>query len=330
MKLIRNTLVFCDTSFFKKYKPGDALYRKLFQYSQDRKVSLCTSYLCLEEWRTQKANHINSSLGKISENLVYLRKDNYLASKILEPEIHKNFPDDVSIITQSKMVAEEFIKENNIRLYPPREAHIFSTWEAYFNGRSPFKEKKNKTDIPDAWIFECAKDVLSDPPNTNTENKFCIVEDIKLCETLEEIDFEGITVLDLVERLEREEVGIEQKYETASTETTQERTGDIVTTEGLSPLDALLTNAVNVPVRGIYLRLLGFVVPLDTPSHDSLIDAVVSRGFDRKLTEACAVILSDKSKPYIKDTGSHYIVENKEICTAAAERLTPEIIDMLG
>ncbi len=96
-----------------------------------------------------------------------------------------------------------------------------------------------------------------------------------------------------------------------------------------TPLDSLLSKTPNDNIKNIYLRLLGFVVPLNTPTHDSLIDAVASKGFDRKLTEACAVILSDKSKTYIKDTGSHYIVWNKEICTAAADRLTQEIIDML-
>ena len=96
-----------------------------------------------------------------------------------------------------------------------------------------------------------------------------------------------------------------------------------------TPLDSLLSKTPNDNIKNIYLRLLGFVVPLNTPTHDSLIVAVASKGFDRKLTEACAVILSDKTRPYIKDTGSHYIVGNKEICTAATDRLTQEIIDML-
>lgn len=330
MKLIRNTLVFLETSFFKEYKLSDASYRKLFQYSIDGKIAFCTSYFCLEEWRTQKVSHISNTLNDLSGKFKYLHKTNYIASRLLDSEMYNNFPDTDQTKSRSKDIAKEFFKENNIRLYLPKENHIWSTWEAYFHGQAPFKTIKNRKDIPDAWILECARDALLDERNINTGNKFIIGEDKYLCGSFNAIGFETITVLDLVERLEKEEAGIIPNFDTAIMESTQETEDDTVTTEGLSPLDALLTKALDASLREINLRLLGFVVALDTPSHEALIDAVVSKGFDRKLTEASAVILSKKSKPYIKDTGNHYVVENKEICTAAAERLTQEIIEMLG
>ncbi len=97
----------------------------------------------------------------------------------------------------------------------------------------------------------------------------------------------------------------------------------------LTPLDSLLSKTLNDNIKNIYLRLIGFVIPFGTPTHDNLIDAVASKGYDRKLIEACAIMLSDNSEPYIINTGSHYLVGNEEICTAAAEQLTQEIIDML-
>ena len=57
MPLLGNTLLFLDTGFFKNYKPKDGAYSQLFKYSVEGSIILCTSELCLEEWRTQKANY---------------------------------------------------------------------------------------------------------------------------------------------------------------------------------------------------------------------------------------------------------------------------------
>lgn len=329
MPLIRNTLVFLDTRFFRNYKPGDSAYRKLFEFSRDEKICLCTSYICIEEWRTQKVSHLSKALQDMQGKLDDLQGTNFIASNILDHNINKKFPDYEQIVKQSKVGIEQFVIENNIHVYEPKEKHIWTTWDAYFNGDEPFKQVKNRKDIPDAWILECARDALSDELNRNADSRFCIGEDNTLCHALNNLDFETTTVLELAERLEKEEAGVVPETETIGTETLADTESETIQAKELSPLDALLSKAINAPSKEIYLRLLGFVVPLNTPTHDSLIDAVVSKGFDRKLIEACAVVLSDKSMPYIRDTGSHYIVGNKEICAAAAERLTEEIIDML-
>ena len=329
MALIRNTFVFLDTRFFKDYKPRDSAYRKFLEFSRDEKIHLCTSYICIEEWRTQKVSHLNKALQDMGGKLDSLQRTNFIANNLLDPETHKKFPDYEQIVKQSKVGRKKFIKENSIYVYRPKEEHIWTTWDAYFNGNYPFKQVKNRKDIPDAWTLECARDALSDELHKNADNKFCIGEDNALCDALNKLGFETITVLDIVEMLEKEEAGVVLETELVSTETLADTEKEAILSEELSPLDALLSKAINAPSKEIYLRLLGFVVPLDTPTHESLIDVVVYKGFDRKLTEACAVILSDKSKPYIKDTGSHYIVGNKEICKAAADRLTQEIIDML-
>lgn len=329
MPLIRNTFIFLDTRFFKDYKPSDSAYRKLLEFSRDEKICLCTSYICIEEWRTQKVSHLSKALQDMGQRLDDLQRTNFIASNILDQNINKKFPDNEQIVKQSKVGIEQFIIENKIHVYKPKEKHIWTTWHAYFNGHDPFKQVKNRKDIPDAWILECARDALSDELHKNADNKFCIGEDNALCDALNKLDFDTITVLELVERLEKEEAGVVPETEEVSAETLADTEKEAIRVEDLSPLDALLSKAINAPSKEIYLRLLGFVVPLDTPTHDTLIDAVALKGFDRKLTKACAVILSDKSKPYIKDTGSHYIVGNKEICTSAADRLTSEIIDML-
>jgi hypothetical protein len=328
MRLIRNTLVFLDTGFFKDYKQKDSAYRKLMEYSRDNKIFLCTSYICLEEWRTQKVSHIYTTLQDLRGKLEGLQNNNFIARELLGP-INKKFPDYEQIVKQSKKGTEIFIGENNIHKHMPREKHIWATWDAYFNGDPPFKQKKNRSDIPDAWIFECARDALADQRLGSADNKFCIGGDNALNDALGGLEFEIISVDDLLIKLENEEEGIVTEAEEAGTGTLISMEVVASLDEILSPLDALLAKAISANAKEIYLRLLGFVVPLGTPTHDSLVDAVAFKGFDRKLTVSCAGVLSDESKPYIKDTGSHYIVGDREICEAAADRLTQEIIDML-
>ncbi len=330
MTLIHNTFVFLDTRFFKDYKSKDAAYQKLFEYSKGKKINLCTSHICLEEWRTQKVSQLTKVIQDLTRNLIYLPANNYIAKGLLEADMHNKFPNNEEIENYSKTGIHEFVKENNINVYKPREGHIGQTWEAYFHGNSPFKQVKNKKDIPDAWIFECARDALADELYENIGNKFCIGEDNTLFDALEKLGFEKVTVLGLVEILEKEEAGEIPESETVLIDEREKSEQSTISEEGLSPLDLLLTKSVNAAEREIKLRLLGFIVALDSPSHESLIEVVESQGFDRKLIEACATILSVKPEPYIRDTGSHYIVGNKEICNAAADRLTNEIIEMLG
>ena len=79
----------------------------------------------------------------------------------------------------------------------------------------------------------------------------------------------------------------------------------------------------------IYLRLLGYLTALDSPTHEVLIAMVSSKGYNPKRVEACAVMLSGEPNPYIKDLGTHYIAGDKDICHAASERVMDEIIGML-
>ena len=142
--------------------------------------------------------------------------------------------------------------------------------------------------------------------------------------------FSAITLNELIETLKKEEEGTSPQVSPLTTEQVMTiAPGLPPQSNNLTPLDALLSKATNDTVKAIYLRLLGYVIPLNTPTHDALIDAVIAKGFDRKRTEASAVMLSDSASPYIKDTGSHYIVGDKEICTAATNMLSQEFIDML-
>lgn len=296
------------------------------------RLEIHISEIALREYRGKMIDELVAAIDQTKTKIKALQavwQKNDIAKELGYP-----FPKDRDIFPQEDEItseADRFIGkllDSGVKQINMQEHHKDAVWENYFNWDPPFNtanisergeknvRNRRRTHIPDAWILEAAIDAK------NIGHKMlCICEDDNLSAALEANNHRVFKVAKDV---------LDVLFPTEPTDITLTVSDEAETVaDDQTPLDNLLSKTPNDNIKNIYIRLLGFVVPLNTPTHDSLIDAVASKGYDRKLIEACAVILSDKSKPYIKDTGSHYIVGNKEICKAAADRLTKEIIDML-
>lgn len=331
MQLIGNTIAFLDTGFFKAYKPKNASYHDLFKFAEDKKIILCTSQLCLDEWRTQKVRDFSNNLNTIKSKLSTHRGENFISFHLFDQGFYGHLEDPELLLSKSNDIIDTFINANSIRRYRAVEKHIEATWDAYFQGKAPFKSIKNKSDIPDAWIMECARDALKEPEHVNLQNRFCITSDITLGNALKDLDFQLITIIDLLALLQKEAQSIVPVIERHNMQIlTNIISSEPSNKEGnLSQLDKILSTAISADIKDIYLRLLGFSQWMDSPLKEDLIAAIAARGFDSKLIEACAVLLSQKSLAFIRDTGNHYLPINKEVCQEAAERVMPEILQML-
>ena len=173
MPLIKNTIVFLDTGFFKNYKEEGKYDPDFLEYSRKEKIILLTSHLCLEEWRSQKVKWLEDYLDEWNEKYDRQIQNNPIANEILGPYPLRH-PDPEEINEKSQKVVNEFVEDNKIIKYMPTERHIERTWTAYFRGLAPFKWRKNKNDIPDSWIFEAAKDIRFDEEYKDIQNRFCI------------------------------------------------------------------------------------------------------------------------------------------------------------
>ena len=333
MRLIKNTIVFLDTGFLKNHKPIDKSYDDFFQYSKDEKITLCTSYICIEEWRTQKVSRINGYVQKTTDEFINLRRTEIIAKGILEPDALKNIPDKTKIEQESKKLVEYFLEENKIAILLPTEGHINATWDAYFNGSPPFKQPKSRDDIPDAWVFESARDVLREEEFKELQNRFCICGDRNLDDALKSLGFKSITLLKLLELLQNEIQAststIEQQATPVATNVLSRETTEGSEASKFDNLDNVLSTAMSPEIKEIYLRVLGFTHWLNYPSKENLIAAIATSGFESKLIGACAVLLSQEPLALIRDTGNHYLPMNKEVCKEAANRVMPEILKML-
>jgi len=326
MSLLRNTLVFIDTGFFKDIKPKNAAYNDFFEYALNDKIILCTSPICLEEWRTQKVKHLCGFIKSTSDNFSNQKNVNPLSFEILDDAIKAYLPDRDFIFSKSKEFVDKFVDANKIKVYSPRKEHIQLTWGSYFHGNDPFKEEKNKDDIPDAWIFESAKDALNDL--RHIENKFCIGSDKTLCKALTKLGFESISLTDLLAKLCSQETTPSFDLQTSSPDNTVGTVAPPATAIG-SELDRILATAINESIKNIYLRILGYSYWLSGPSKQNIINAITPGGYDEAVINACIILLTQHPLRLIKDTGNHILPANNNICKEAADRIMPEILELL-
>jgi hypothetical protein len=330
-------VVFVDTSYLMRtYGSEKGDWNRLLQHAKlcignlnvRPRLEIQISEIALREYRGKLIDELLAEIEGTARKINDLQEKwcNNIAVKALDWSFSRDFfPKRNDVVSKVDQSIQELL-DSGIRRIDMQGHHGDAVWENYFNWGPPFgsqsiservgKSRKRRRDhIPDAWILQVAVDAKN-----NGQEMLCLCDDGNLSDALKAIDHKVFKnakdILDLL-------------FPRPVSPPSEVSNDGEMEADDPTPLDSLLTKAPNDTVKDIFLRLLGFVVPLNTPTHASLIDAVATKGFDRKLIEACAVILSDKSRPYIKDTGSHYIVGDSEICTAAADRLTQEIIEML-
>ncbi len=324
-ELHKRTVVFADTGFFRNYKPEDTAYEDFFSYAENEDIILCASFIALEEWRTQKVNNLDGLIGNAKGHIAKALATNPFTSAILKGDTQINFPEKDHIIKESKHFLKQFIETTKMIVYWPKEAHIQPTWDAYFSGEVPFSYEKSREDIPDAWIFEAAKDAIKD--YETVPHKFCISSDKGMNGNLDAIGFQPIELINLLIKLKKQEEGSLQ--DVPEQLTVEEVSSPEARTLTVSALDKLLVTAINDISREVYLRVLGYTHWLDAPAKEVLVSVIAGHGFDPGLISACITILSQPSLTLIKDTGSHILPVDQALCAEAADRIMPEILEAL-
>lgn len=325
MKLHKNTVVFLDTGFFSNFRSDKEDYKELLEYSKRGLIVMCTSFLSIAEWRSQKIKHYLKLQDTIKNESTHHRKSNPVSSEIFDM-YPITFPEPREVFEISQKVLLEFIESNKIIIFRPKYEHIDRTWEAYFAGSPPFKEVKNRTDIPDSWIYEAGKDLFEDSRFNDLENKYCIGSDEKMIKDLINLGFTEAKPSELVKKLrEEEETPIQEKNSKSPIDTQYIGSKDQISHNNL---EEVLTYAASPKLREIYLRVLGYVYWLDKPSKTDLIYFISQNGFEKDLIRSVAVILNAIN--LIEDTGNYYLSKNKSIGEEAANKIEDEILDLLN
>jgi hypothetical protein len=349
MGLLNNTVIFLDAGFFREIRTVSSLHTAFFQYAKDDKIKLCSCDVALEEYRTYRLDLHNKFVGRVTSDGRESANKNPFTDLVLSMHAMPQFPNETETEELSIRWLNDFIRENKIDNFEPTPEQLKRTMWAYFRGKPPFSYLKARKDIPDGWIYEVARDLKDNPSHAAHQNRFCMGSDRAFKDHLTALGLIPIETVELVERLKQEEAT--QAAETAGADTapyaedrpaflrraapgeaTVEEHNQLppaVISAGMTTLEQILATAFNQEQRQVYLRVMGYISWMDSPSKIELIRLVAGRGHSEEMVRAACAILSQPDLGLITDSGNHYLAKNDDILGQAAEVIMPEILEVL-
>jgi PIN domain len=332
--------VFVDTSYLT-HMPSDeaADWNRLLRHAKEcvinldmtPKLEIHISDVALREYQGKLRDELIDKIEKVKSALKNLEREhgaNNLAKRLKFESVI--FPTTQEIDLESNNLILEMLS-SGINKMPIEMHHAAEVWDKYFSWSPPFNvppdtskidkpiREKRRTHIPDAWILEAAID-----KRANGQIMLCLCKDENLFSALEYYGhIAHKSAKDIYEIL----FSSEKSHSNSNDYPPITKSENTSVKDNL--LDDLLNKSLSPSMYEISLRLLGYLPALEVPSHTSLINQIAKRGYDPELIRAYARILSDTDNEYIKNTGTHFIVGNMEICAQASERVQDEIIAML-
>ena len=316
MSETRIEMLFVDTSCLRACGVNHPDLRKLMLRSQNRSLRIVVSEIALDEWRTWLRDNDYKKVASLRTKFEELKEvaTSHPVFKRLAP-LGQAIWEDADIDAASKAAMSEYVSENRIEVIPIAADHGERVWRRYFHVKiePPFKNRENRrNDIPDAWIFEAAQDLL-----LRGQRFAALCGDNTLSAALERI---GVRVFrtagDLVRELER----LEAPPQAPALEP---GTADMT----LNPLPFALGRALD-PFRVYEEKALGFVAYLGSPSKQELLDWLKQSG----IPEAIAINAIDRLvlMKLLRDTGHHYLVADRTLAAPAASVVEGDVIRLLS
>lgn len=188
INIIIDTNVLRAEPYYKKEE-----YNSLAILVENKVIKIFLPYLIEHEYLEQlkkdyidDINKTQSSLARVSSRY---NVDSTFCTGISEQI--SNFESE----TLKKVVSdfeENFCKRLNVEKVAIKSEHNIKVFEKYFQGETPFKNKKSREDIPDGFIFEAIQDIKLKNDNTvvilkdGEFKKACIKNEITTFKSIED------------------------------------------------------------------------------------------------------------------------------------------------
>jgi hypothetical protein len=172
-------------------------YKRLAQLVEYGIVQVFLSEIVVNEWRSQRVTEFEELYTTVHNSLQRLLRhpwSNHLPE--LETiqqanEILKDLKDKIEGIGSDQ--ADLLLDEIDTKIISVDPSHTNLVLNSYFSGEAPFKVKKSRKDIPDAFIFQAVIGLTQN----NEETLYCVMGDKNLKKAIEGIPrvvtFEKIT-----------------------------------------------------------------------------------------------------------------------------------------
>ena len=189
--------VVLDTSIFRKDPfRKKAAFELLYKLGKTNRLKLHIPYFVKNEHLSQKIHEYIKPLETTIQNLKTIHRKPLPENVKQEVEkqlesLNKIHFDTVSYVETD---FDDWLKEIGAKVYEIENHHGANIAELYFKGELPFKEKKNRNDFPDAFIWQTILDIVEKVDKLNVVaadtalNKTCMpFEKISIYESLDEL-----------------------------------------------------------------------------------------------------------------------------------------------
>jgi hypothetical protein len=207
-------IVSLDTNVIRSVKENSPPFQLLVELAKAKSVRVVIPEMVIEErrtqWREQQLKNVNDAIKALSA----LRGE-----KIISNAISKSLDDTILDLENLDANAlsinryHQFLKDNNFQTRSLTLEESNLAWEGYFSGKPPFKEVKNRADIPDAHILATVQSIAKTAPES-----YFVAGDKAMLSAAESLD--GInayaTIEDLISSTKfvelRDQLEVEKKW----------------------------------------------------------------------------------------------------------------------
>lgn len=156
--VIDSTVLISDPA---RKKPA---FRAVKNLTKARELQLHIPYVVEQEFLSHQTDSYSSSFQEMTGKISNFKK------RLLPEKIHKFLEATMEGLTNLQQELMEFVKNEfaewqggvNSKVHPVSESHGRRVLAAYFAGTPPFKEKKRRKDIPDAFIWQNVVDIADE------------------------------------------------------------------------------------------------------------------------------------------------------------------------
>lgn len=184
MSSLLTPIVVLDTNVIRGTKETSTPFVLLSSLIKSDLIRVVIPKLVAEEFRTQWRERQQKKLTTSLKGLSDLKSDS-LVVELLPEETSKFVQSlqDMKMEELSHNYLSKFLERNGIEVHPLSFDQAFKAWDAYFAGDFPFKEIKNRGDIPDAHIIEAVKELRD-----NSVDLYFVAGDKTMFETAKKIE----------------------------------------------------------------------------------------------------------------------------------------------
>ncbi|HEX8513833.1 MAG TPA: PIN domain-containing protein [Allosphingosinicella sp.] len=150
-----------DTSALREAGWHSSPLSSIFQLSKAGLVEVYLPELVIAERRTQWAEKPREAISGARQALRELASNPITPSQQAQ-QVNQLLADlsKMDVDEMSLLAFDQFVRDNKIIELPITLEHSKAAWRSYFSGLAPHRKPKNRDDIPDAHIFEAAKELI--------------------------------------------------------------------------------------------------------------------------------------------------------------------------